>query len=58
MQPEWNKVNIPPEAADLSKGFQAYLEGMKQQLEAESAKVRHVLDLLLVELQNRQQDNK
>jgi hypothetical protein len=58
MQPEWNKIEPPQELGDLGKGLQAYLEGIKSQLEEESAKVRHVLDLLLVELQKQQDISK
>lgn len=52
MSQEWNKVNIPGNLPDLTKGLESYLSQMKEQLEQESKKVQGILDVLLVELQN------
>lgn len=58
MQHEWNKIEVPSNLGDLSKGLQSYLDNMKSQLEAESKKVQHLLDLVLIELQNQVNQNK
>ena len=52
MQPEWKKFEAPPSLGELGKGLEAYLTTMQTQLESESKKIQHLLDLVLVELQN------
>ena len=58
MQHEWNKIEVPANLGELGKGLQAYLDDMKSQLETESKKVQHLLDLVLIELQNQVDQNK
>jgi len=59
MHADWNKVKLPTtELGDLGKELSSYLDNMRSELESESKKVQHLLDLVLLELQNQSNQDK